>query len=77
MSNQPVKPLLFVIQSIEEATHFTETFYSLIDLLRVNNKEHLILSGRDVNSFLHQDIRNHCPVLGNFNFHKPDCLSVK
>ena len=56
--------------------HFTETSSSLIDLLLVNNKEHLILSGVG-DPFLHQDIRYHCPVFGFFNFRKPKCLSFK
>ena len=36
---------LSLVQSKEEPTHFTETSSSLIDLLLVNNKEDLILSG--------------------------------
>ena len=67
---------LSLVQSIEEPTHFTKTSSSLIDLLLVNNKEHLILSGVD-DPFLHQDIRYHCPVFGIFNFRKPKCLSFK
>ena len=67
---------LSLVQSIEEPTHFTETSSSLIDLLLVNNKEHLILSGVG-DPFLHQDIRYHCPVFGIFNFRKPKCLSFK
>ena len=67
---------LSLVQSIEEPTHFTETSSSLIDLLLVNNKEHLILSGVG-DPFLHQNIRYHCPVFGIFNFRKPKCLSFK
>ena len=67
---------LSLVQSIEGPTHFTETSSSLIDLLLVNNKEHLILSGVG-DPFLHQDIRYHCPVFGIFNFRKPKCLSFK
>ena len=67
---------LSLVQSIEEPTHFTETSSSLIDLLLVNNNEHLILSGVG-DPFLHQDIRYRCPVLGIFNFRKPQCLSLK
>ena len=67
---------LSLVQSIEEPTHFTETSSSLIDLLLVNNNEHLILSGVG-DPFLHQDIRYHCPVFGVFNFRKPKCLSLK
>ena len=67
---------LSLIQSIKEPTHFTETSSSLIDLLLVNNNEHLILSGVG-DPFLHQDIRYHCPVFGVFNFRKPKCLSFK
>ena len=56
---------LSLVQPIEEPTYFTETSFSLIDLLLVNNKEHLILS--EVGDlFLHQDIRFHCPVFWNF-----------
>ena len=44
---------LSLVQSIEEPTHFTETSSSLIDLLLVNNKEHLILSGVG-DPFLHK-----------------------
>ena len=51
---------LSLVQSIEEPTHFTETS-SLIDLLLINNNEHLILSGVG-GPFLQQDIRYHCPV---------------
>ena len=36
---------LSLVQSIEKPTHFTETSSSLIDLILVNNNEHLILSG--------------------------------
>ena len=67
---------LSLVQSIEEPTHFTKTSSSLIDLLLVNNKEHLILSGVG-DPFLHQDIRYHCPVFGIFNFRKPKSLSFK
>ena len=67
---------LSLVQSIEEPTHFTETSSSLIDLLLVNNNEHLILSGVG-DPFLHLDIRYHCPVFGVFNFRKPKCLSFK
>ena len=61
---------LSLVQFIGEPTHFTETSSSLIDLLLVNNNEHLILSGV-VDPFLHQDIRYHCPVLEFLTFANP------
>ena len=67
---------LSLVQSIEEPTHFTEMSSSLIDLLLVNNNEHLVLSGVG-DPFLHKDIRYHCPVFGVFNFREPKCLSFK
>ena len=80
MTNQPIKSLLFVNISVSDLsdrrihTFFAETSSSLIDLLLVNNNEHLILSAVG-DSFLHQEIRYRCPVFGIFNSHKHKCLS--
>ena len=65
-----------LLQSIEQPTHYTETSSSLIDILLVNNKDHLILSGVG-DLFLNQDIRYHCPIYGIFKFTKPQCKSFK
>ena len=43
------------MQSIEQPTHYTVTSSSLIDILLVYNKDHLILSGVG-DPFLNQDI---------------------
>ncbi|MEW8545351.1 MAG: reverse transcriptase domain-containing protein, partial [Candidatus Thiodiazotropha sp.] len=61
-------------QSITQPTHFTETSSSLIDLLLINNKTHLIVSGVG-DPFLNQDIRYHCPIYGIFKFSKPKFVS--
>ena len=50
-------------QTIQEPTHFTETSSSLIDLLIVSNKRHIINCGVS-DPFLHQDTRYHCPIYG-------------
>lgn len=63
-------------QSINEATHFTENSSSLIDLILVSNKDHLILSGVS-DPFLHQEHRYHCPIYGVCNFRKPNFHSYK
>ena len=65
--------LLFLAQSIEEPTHFTETSSSLINLLLVNNNEHMVLSGVG-DTFLHQDLRYRCPVLEFLTFANPNAL---
>ena len=57
-------------QSIDQPTHFTENSSSLIDLLLVSNKDHLLLSGVG-DSFLNQELRYHCPIYGIFKFSKP------
>ena len=57
-------------QVITDPTNYTETSSSLIDLILVSNKAHIISSGVD-DPFLHQDIRFHCPVFGILNFSKP------
>ena len=60
-----------LFKCIEQATHLTETSTSLIDILLVSNKDHLILSGVG-DPFLNQDIRYHCPIYGIFKFTKPN-----
>ena len=59
-----------VYQSINQPTHFTEHSSSLIDILLVNNKDQLIVSGVG-DPFLNQDVRYHCPIYGIFKFSKP------
>ena len=61
-------------QSINQPTHFTENSSSLIDILLVNNKTHLIVSGVG-DPFLNQEIRYHCPIYGIFKFSKPKFVS--
>lgn len=48
-------------QTINEPTHYTEHSSSLIDILLVSNKDHLILSGVG-DPFLNQEVRYHCPI---------------
>ena len=57
-------------QVITEPTHYTETSYSLIDLLLLNNKDSLIKAGVS-EPFLDQNVRYHCPIYGVFKFRKP------
>ena len=57
-------------QSINQPIHFTEHSSSLIDILLVNNKDQLIVSGVG-DPFLNQDVRYHCPIYGIFKFSKP------
>ena len=61
-------------QSITQPTHFTENSSSLIDILLVTNKTHLIVSGVG-DPFLNQEIRYHCPIYGIFKFSKPKYAS--
>ena len=61
-------------QSINQPTYFTENSSSLIDILLVNNKTHLIVSGVG-DPFLNQEIRYHCPMCGIFKFFKPKFVS--
>ena len=61
-------------QSIIQPTHFTENSSSLIDILLVNNKNYLIVSGVG-DPFLNQEIRYHCPIYGIFKFSKPKLIS--
>ena len=53
----------FFHQSIDEPTQFTEDTLSLIDIVLVNNKDHLLLSGVG-DPFLNQELQYHCPVYG-------------
>ena len=48
-------------QMIQEPTHFTEHSSSLIDIIIVSNKRHVINCGVS-DPFLHQDTRYHCPI---------------
>ena len=57
-------------QSINQPTHFTEHSSSLIDILLVNNKDQLTVSGVG-DPFLNQDVRYHLPIYGIFKFSKP------
>ena len=57
-------------QAIDQPTHFTENSSSIIDLLLVSNKDHLLLSGVG-DPFLYQELRYHCPIYGIFKFSKP------
>ena len=61
-------------QCIDEPTHYTEHSSSVIDLLFVSNKDHLIHSGV-ADAFLNQDLRYHCPIYGIFKFSKPKVSS--
>ena len=57
-------------QIIIEPTHFTEPSSSLIYLLVVSNKDHVLLSAVG-DPFLTQQVRYHCPICGIFKFSKP------
>lgn len=63
-------------QIITKPTHFTEHSSSLIDLIIVSNKDHVLLSGVG-EPFPPQHIRYHCPIYGIFKFSKPKTLSFK
>ena len=56
--------------TINQLTHFTEHSSSLIDILLVSSKDHLILSGAG-DPFFNQEIRYHFPIYGIFKFSKP------
>ena len=64
-----------LFQSITQPTHFTETSSSLIDVILVSNKDHLVISGVG-DPFLHQELRYHCPVFG-LKFSKPKVRAFK
>ena len=65
-----------LFQSITQPTHFTETSSSLIDVILVSNKEHLVVSGVG-DPFLHQELRYHRPVFGILKFSKPKIKAFK
>ena len=48
-----------LINLIDEPTHYTETFESIIDLLCTRNASSLLLYGVG-DAFLYQNIRYHC-----------------
>ena len=58
-----------LFQVINQPTNFTEHSATLIDILLVNNKHHLILSGVG-DPFLNQELRYHCPIYGILKFSK-------
>ena len=57
-------------QLLTDPSHFTEHSSSLLDLILVSNKEHLILHGVG-DPFLDQQLRYHCPIYGFCKFSKP------
>ena len=57
-------------QPIDQPTHCTEHYSSLIDIILVSNKENLIFSGVG-DPFLNQEVRYHCPVFGILKYVKP------
>ena len=61
---------IMLFQTITQPTHFTETSSSLIDVILVSNKDHLVISGVG-DPVLHQELRYHCPVFGIRKFSKP------
>ena len=63
-------------QCISEPTHFTENYSTLLDILLVKDKNHLILSGAG-DPFQHQEQPYHCPISGVFNFRKPKVKAYK
>ena len=60
--------------SLYQCIDYTEQSSSVIDLLFVSNKNHLIHSGV-ADAFLNQDLRYHCPIYGIFKFSKPKVSS--
>ena len=61
-------------QTIDQPTHLTENSSSLIDILLVTNKDHLLSSGVS-DPFLDQPVRYHCPIFRIFKFTKHKCKS--
>ena len=57
-------------QLINDPIHYTETSFSIIDLVLVSNSHSVELSGVS-EQFLSQDVRYHCPVYVTFTFKKP------
>ena len=63
-------------QLITDATHFTETYASLIDLIMVRNRNNILTSG--VADPLFPDlIRYHCPVFVFLKFIRPKVKTYK
>ena len=58
-----------LFQTIDQPTHFTEKSATLIDIILVSNKQHLLSSGV-TDPFLDQPVRYHCPIFGIFKFSK-------
>ncbi|MCG8096969.1 MAG: hypothetical protein JAZ17_25655, partial [Candidatus Thiodiazotropha endolucinida] len=56
-------------QLIDEPTHFTESFSSILDLFLTGNKNNVLLSGVG-EPFLGQNIRYHCPIYCVLTFQK-------
>ena len=63
-------------QLIDTLTHFTETSSSLIDLIFVKNKNHVI-SSFVADPFIPELTRFHCPVVAVLKFDKPKFKSFK
>ena len=61
-------------QPLTDPSHFTEHSSSLIDLILVSNKEHLILHCVG-DHFLDQQHRYHCPIYVFCKFSKPKAKS--
>ena len=61
-------------QLINDPTHYTETSFSIIDLVLVSNSHSVELSGVS-EPFLSQGVRHHCPVFVIFTFKKPQLKS--
>ena len=57
-------------QLINDPTNYTETSFSIIDLVLVSNSHSVELSGVS-EPFLSQDVRYHCPVYVIFTFKNP------
>ena len=63
-------------QIITEPTNFTENPSYLLNIILVNNKNHLTTSCVE-DPFLDQNIRYHCPVFGIFKFTEPKVQCYK
>ncbi|XP_053406441.1 uncharacterized protein LOC123527061 [Mercenaria mercenaria] len=64
------------VQLISEPTHFTENSQSLIDLVFVNNPQHVI-SSFTADPFIPDLTRFHCPTVVVFKFQKPKITAFK
>ena len=60
---------------INDPTHYTETSFSIIDLVLVSNSHSFEMSGVS-EPFLSQDVRYHSPVYVIFTFKKPLLKSI-